>query len=185
MKKFTRLLSLLPFFIMFYIIFMLSAQDAEESGSLSYKVCCFILDTSKQLLSLEIPEARSEEIALSLQFFVRKGAHMTEYFILAFTIFLPLRVLFKTDVPLLFGKDMKKQEKSRAAWAACLREKLGMTLFFGVLCASLDEFHQTFVPGRAGLPADVLIDSIGICAACLLLWFCYRTSFFRRISFGG
>ena len=31
-----------------------------------------------------------------------------------------------------------------------------------------DEIHQTFVSGRSGTPADVLVDSVGIAAALLL-----------------
>ena len=32
----------------------------------------------------------------------------------------------------------------------------------GVLYAVTDELHQTFVPGRAGRPLDVLIDTVGL-----------------------
>ena len=32
-----------------------------------------------------------------------------------------------------------------------------MTVFY----ACSDEFHQLFIPGRAGLVSDVLVDSIG------------------------
>jgi len=30
-----------------------------------------------------------------------------------------------------------------------------------------DEIHQTFIQGRHGSPVDVVIDSVGIAAACL------------------
>jgi len=33
--------------------------------------------------------------------------------------------------------------------------------------AMTDEFHQTFIDGRHGTPVDVVIDSVGIAAACL------------------
>lgn len=33
--------------------------------------------------------------------------------------------------------------------------------------AITDEWHQTFIEGRHGTPVDVLIDSVGIAAACL------------------
>jgi VanZ family protein len=35
--------------------------------------------------------------------------------------------------------------------------------------AITDEFHQTFIEGRHGAPVDVVIDSVGIAAACLLV----------------
>lgn len=37
-----------------------------------------------------------------------------------------------------------------------------LALTLGVLYASSDEWHQTFVEGRAGRPVDVLIDTIGL-----------------------
>ena len=36
-----------------------------------------------------------------------------------------------------------------------------------VAYAITDEFHQTFIEGRHGSPIDVLIDSVGIAAACV------------------
>ena len=37
-----------------------------------------------------------------------------------------------------------------------------LALVFGVLYASSDEWHQTYVEGREGRPRDVLIDTIGL-----------------------
>ena len=42
--------------------------------------------------------------------------------------------------------------------------RLSSALLLSVLYASLDEGHQRFSPGRAGNPADVLLDTCG--AAC-------------------
>jgi VanZ family protein len=36
--------------------------------------------------------------------------------------------------------------------------------------ASLDEFHQSFLPGRTGVPTDVLLDTSGACTLCLIVW---------------
>jgi VanZ family protein len=36
--------------------------------------------------------------------------------------------------------------------------------------ASADEFHQTFIPSRTGTPVDVLLDTCGATALCLLVW---------------
>ena len=35
--------------------------------------------------------------------------------------------------------------------------------------AGLDEYHQTFVPGRVGSPVDVAIDALGVVAAAVLV----------------
>ncbi len=37
-----------------------------------------------------------------------------------------------------------------------------LALVLGIAYAVSDEIHQTFVPGRAGAPLDVLIDSVGV-----------------------
>jgi VanZ family protein len=36
-----------------------------------------------------------------------------------------------------------------------------------VAYAITDEWHQTFIDGRHGTPVDVVIDAVGIAAACL------------------
>jgi VanZ family protein len=38
------------------------------------------------------------------------------------------------------------------------------------IVASGDEFHQTFIPSRTGTPLDVLLDTTGATALCLLVW---------------
>ena len=68
----------------------------------------------------------------TLSFIVRKCAHMTEYAILTF-------LLYKTFV--------HKQNP------------LIKSFLFTVLYACSDEFHQLFIPGRAGQIRDVCIDS--------------------------
>jgi VanZ family protein len=38
------------------------------------------------------------------------------------------------------------------------------------IVASGDEFHQTFIPSRTGTPVDVVLDTCGATALCLLVW---------------
>ncbi|MGD0799372.1 MAG: VanZ family protein [Acidobacteriaceae bacterium] len=38
------------------------------------------------------------------------------------------------------------------------------------IVASCDEIHQTFIPSRTGTPLDVLLDTTGATALCLLVW---------------
>jgi hypothetical protein len=48
---------------------------------------------------------------------------------------------------------------------------LGWSLFLTMLAAVLDEFHQTFVPGRGGKLSDVLIDVGGaMFVAIIVAW---------------
>ena len=79
-------LSFLPALLMMYIIFSFSAQPGEVSGNLSYKISYEIIETKSELLSENLS---SEEIAYKadgIHYYVRKAAHMTEYFLLAIDI---------------------------------------------------------------------------------------------------
>ena len=78
------------------------------------------------------------------EFIVRKCAHMTEYAILTF-------LLYKTFV--------HKQNP------------LIKSFLFTVLYACSDEFHQLFIPGRAGQIRDVCIDSTGALIMILIIYF--------------
>ncbi len=88
---------------------------------------------------------------------IRKCAHLTEYFILSLLILRGIRA---------------GRHGMRLAWAA-----LAIVLVAGY--ASLDEFHQRFVPGRTPAVTDVLIDTTGGAAAQALaalfaMWFHVR-----------
>lgn len=164
MKKFIRYFSVLPALLILFLIFGFSAQDGATSGSLSLRLCGTVLRSANRLLSLGLTELELWARADSIHFGVRKAAHMTEYFFLTFGIFFPLWIWFLTGTA--------KRSRKRTFYKILL-----LTFFLSVVCASLDELHQVFVPGRSGSPADVLIDSVGICAACgILFLFHPRTS---------
>ena len=75
-----------------------------------------------------------------IDFFLRKGAHLAEYFILTLLFFRAF--------------DLKSR-----------RESIFWSLIFSLLYALGDEWHQSFVANRVGSPADVLIDFLGILGA--------------------
>jgi VanZ family protein len=76
-----------------------------------------------------------------LHFFARKTAHFTVYGILSWLAFLAWR----TTLP--------APRRWTPGWSG-----LAMTVVF--VAASLDEFHQTFVPSRTGSSRDVMLDLI-------------------------
>ena len=156
-----KLISCLPTLLLLFLIFGFSAQDGESSGSLSFRISLYIVELFSPLL----PAARTREVLLEraelIHILVRKAAHMTEYFLLALSLQLPLSAWFSHRI-----------EPNR-------RILLGLAAT--ILFAALDEFHQTFVPGRSGNLTDVCIDSIGAIAAslCLFIFFSIRQ---RRLS---
>jgi VanZ family protein len=95
----------------------------------------------------------SMETLLLMHHYIRKCAHFAEYFILS----------------LLLLRGIRGENRgTRLAWAL-----LAIAL---VACyASLDEFHQSFVPGRTAAVGDVMIDTSGgiaaqAIAALVTLW---------------
>ena len=148
--KLFPVLSFVPMLLLLSIIFGFSAQDGDTSGSLSFQVSLWIVTHFLPLISEQCFETDILEKANALHYFVRKAAHMTEYFLLTLSVYLPLKVYLTKRFT--FPK------------------RILLGFFITVLFAALDEFHQTFVPGRSGNFTDVCIDSIGILAATLLLF---------------
>lgn len=151
-----KVLSFVPTIALLILIFGFSAQDGESSGSLSFQVSLFLV----RLFSPFIPTIQSEDVMVEyaelIHLYVRKAAHMTEYFLLTLSLQLPL-----------------------AAWISNLlrwKYRILAGAVVTVLLAALDEFHQSFVPGRSGNFTDVCIDSIGVIAAsiCLYIFFIIR-----------
>ncbi len=87
-----------------------------------------------------------------LHFLVRKGAHLTEYFIFALLILRAVRA----------GRPGWKWRWAfaAAAIAACY--------------ATLDEFHQSFVPGRTASPYDSMLDTAGAVLGLVCAWLLAR-----------
>lgn len=91
------------------------------------------------------------ESGLKQDFVLRKIAHILEYAILNFLL---IRA-FTAE-----GLDCKKA--------------IIFSTILALLYALSDEYHQTFVFGRAGKIQDVGIDSIGITLASILCYIKYR-----------
>jgi len=85
--------------------------------------------------------------AETLNFFIRKSAHLTEYGILGALTFRALR-----------------GEQKSWSW----RWAIGAIVFVAVI-ASIDEIHQSFVPSRTGTWHDVLLDTAGATLAQILI----------------
>lgn len=138
-RKAARVCFLLSLLWMMFI-FMMSQQNADTSTETSLRAGTLVAE-------LVIPgyrdwtAAEQRALAMQIDYPVRKLAHASEYTVLG--ILYSLSVLSVSAVP--------------------KRKKLLCTAFpLGVLYAMSDEFHQLFVPGRAGRVSDVLIDSSGV-----------------------
>lgn len=132
-------LSFVPAIIMMYIIFSFSSQTGSDSGSLSFKVSKIVVLIYNKLFFKGLDNDSLNTLIVMIHPYVRKLAHVSEYFLLAASVAFPLYVYR-------------------------LRGFL-LTIIAGAFCvsfAALDEYHQSFVAGRVASPRDVMIDSIGI-----------------------
>lgn len=138
---------------MMYLIFSFSSQTGEVSGELSYKISYKIVEVKSEILHDGKSYDELYYEADQIHFYVRKAAHMTEYFLLAVAVSLPLYVY-----------------RIRGIWLFLLAG------FFCVGFAGLDEYHQSFVAGRGPSLRDVCIDSTGALIGIILVQlFCWST----------
>ena len=134
-------------------IFVMSAQDGDDSGALSNG----FLST---VLARLVESLHPERFGWSVELVLRKCAHMFEFFCLSITSFL------------FFGELLNAQRHRLLQCSVA-------ALAWSFLYACTDEWHQTFVPGRAGRFTDVLIDSCGALIGVLL------ALLLRRLTVGG
>ena len=57
-----------------------------------------------------------------------------------------------------------------------------LALIGTALVASSDEFHQSFLPNRTGVPSDVLLDCSGAFVLLLLAYFVVRATHLKRLA---
>lgn len=124
-------------------IFLMSAADGDTSGAWSHS----FLGT---ILARMIEWFRPERFGLSVEYVIRKLAHMFEFFCLGIT-------------SALFIGELLLDRRRRLLLAGAA------ALLWAFLYACTDEWHQTFVSGRAGRFSDVLIDSSGALLGVLLI----------------
>ncbi|WP_329887503.1 VanZ family protein [Pseudoramibacter faecis] len=136
-RYFFRIVSL----IWMAVIFSFSAQDGSHSGTLSSSIAHWLI--------AGLPGGK-ELSAQMIVLIIRKGAHMTEYAILAILLFNSFD--FKT----------------------LLKRQLWRSAVIAVAYAMTDETHQLLVAGRAGQPRDVVIDSAGVIVGLALCWWLSR-----------
>lgn len=121
-------------------IFYNSMQPATESSASSSLFVDFVME---RLSKLNInPDTDT------LTFFVRKAAHITEFFLQGMLI----------SLAYLFGNHK-------------FSSRMVYIMFFGLLTACTDELLQHFVSGRADLVIDIWIDFSGGLIAVLLCFF--------------
>lgn len=132
------------------MMFGFSAQEGEQSSSISGKIARPITDSLAQRQGLT--GQAYWKLYAQVDFAVRKTAHFSEYMLLGLLLTLLL--------------DSYRVRWHWLSWAGC------------TIYAAADEIHQLFVAGRTGKWQDVVLDSSGALAglllAMLVLWLIRR-----------
>ena len=141
---FKRVLFLIMLVIAFYVIFNFSAQNGEESGSLSRKVTEIMVELVSKIKTMDIN--RKLHWIAKLEPIIRKLAHFGVYTVVGFSA---MGVLCTFDMQNIF--------------------KFITSFGVGIIYAITDEFHQYYIPGRNASVVDVCIDSLGVLTGIFIL----------------
>lgn len=128
------------------LIFGFSNQEADESSNTSGGIINIILNINP--LTKNLDEYRKNDLAESMQYIVRKGAHFTIYTVLGILLMLYLNT---------YELELEFENKTLISFA------------LGVTYSITDEVHQHFVPGRSCEFKDVCIDGSGVLFGILLV----------------
>ena len=145
MKHILKFLLWLPALLWYRVIWGFSAQTAAVSGDLSDRLLWRLMALVSPAFAGADTATQNAAVEL-LSFFERKAAHMFLYFVLILLLWLAL-------LPLIRSK----------------RHQIPLAAVLCAVLAGLDEYHQTFIPGRSGELRDVCVDLAGAAVAVLLV----------------
>ena len=131
------------------VIFYLSSQAASESSDLSH----IFLNTVNELFSVEVQDDSV----------IRTVAHATEFALLTFLSYMALSSTNKISNKTSYAESPVKLMRSDNEM------NIIFTLWFTIINAIFDEYHQLFVIGRDGSIMDVLVDLIGIVLVLIII----------------
>ena len=140
------------------LIFYMSSQQGGESSGLSNKIVSKLFSLFPFLGD---PYDEKADVFLTFSLIVRKGAHFTEYLILAVLAFFFISSYYVNVGAYMFS------------WA------------FATIYAITDEIHQHFIPGRVAAPLDVCVDSAGALFGVYLVFLVMRARKRKRSRAGG
>ena len=134
----TTVLAAILLLALYVVIFDFSAQDAEQSGSLSMRISENAVRFLSSFAGRGWTQTFKEELAVYFEHPIRKLAHFSEYACMAVLIYL------------MWSPWLKR------------RKKLYLLVILWVFVSgACDELHQLFVPGRYCSIADVCLDTAG------------------------
>jgi VanZ family protein len=152
-----KYISWLPAVVIMGIIFYFSSRPVDDSNESSLTITNSILSIYENISNTQYQTEKRGNIIITLNHIIRKGAHFTEYAVLACAIALHFWVSKRKKIWLLMAP-----------------------IIVSALYASSDEFHQTMVQGRGGQVQDVLLDTTGAIAGSLVFSLMISYIVYRR-----
>lgn len=140
---------------LYMVIFDFSAQDAEQSGSLSMMISEKAVEFLSSFAGGGWSQAFKEDLALYFEHPIRKLAHFGEYAVMGILTYLVWH-----------------------PWVQRRKKLYLLVVVWVFVSGSCDEFHQLFVPGRYGNLADVCLDT---CGGAFGLLICLTVNRIRRL----
>ena len=131
------------------VIFYLSAESDLESSNLSGSILMFINEL-----------CNTNYVDDSI---LRMAAHSSEFALLTFFTYMALSSTNKISNKTSYSESPVKLMRSDNEM------NIIFTLWFTILNAIFDEYHQLFVTGRDGSIFDVMIDMIGIVIVLIII----------------
>ena len=142
--KIYRIIVLLLLIGTFFIIFRFSSQNGTQSKGISTKVTEAILEKSSKYNQLDNKEKK--KVFNRANAVIRKIAHFSIYTLVGLLL---MGIMTRTKL-----KD---------------KRRILITVVIGIIYATLDEFHQSFSPGRTPKITDIYIDTLGVILGILLV----------------
>ncbi len=139
MKKYIKVIILVTIIAAWMgVIFSFSMEDADKSTDSSRSFIRFLYG----LLIPDFDEMSASKQALlvaQITHFIRKLAHFTVYTVLGMILYTSFTLCGRLG-----------------------RKYMELSVLLGAIYAASDEIHQYFVPGRACMIRDVLLDTCGV-----------------------
>ncbi len=133
---------------LYVMIFSFSAQNGEQSGSLSALVSEMCAEFLNTITGKNWTDTFVKSLAEYFENPIRKLAHFAEYAVMGVLVYL------------LWRQWMERGKKLYI-----------LVIVWVFVSASMDELHQLFVPDRCGNLWDVLLDTCGgIFGMGILIW---------------
>lgn len=142
-----KFLTLLPALILMVMIFFFSSKPAVDSNQSSLRIADQVFAAVENFTNNHYEYDQKLVILGFINHIVRKTAHFCEYALLSIAFAFHLFMIGRRRKGLFL-----------------------LPILLSFLYAATDEFHQTFIPGRAGMIRDVLLDTSGAATGSLFFF---------------